>query len=737
MNSYESFVRWIAYIGLGLLLLTPLIVSQSMYFPFITGKNFFFRIVTEIVFVAWVSLAVLDASFRPRKSVVLYAFGGFVGIATLAGILGVNPYQSFWSNFERMEGTITYLHLFALFLAAAHILKNKMDWLRFSYVSIGVATFVALFTLGEGFDVIKGYGTEDRPFATFGNFIYLAVYLMTHMFVVGGLLASEWKNPLKRWTLIAVELVLLGAFLLPASRGAFLGLLAGVGTMTVLILIFSKQRTFKYGAAAIVMAGLCLLGGIKMYPNSFIVKQVPLFSRFSEIFSTDIKNQPRIKIWGMAIEAARERPVLGWGPDTFIVPFAKYYNPSLFGNEPWFDRTHNVFLEWLVDAGILGFIAFLSIHAAALYTLFRLWKSRTLHSVIALAFAGGYGAYLAQNFFVFDTITTYLTLVFALAFLHTVSVEHGAKNTKPVDPAFAAMVPAGALVAIVLLVSFLNVRPIQAATGAIDVLQSFQKQTSFEEIAQRTDEILALRTLGSREIRERIGIVSMDYALKATQPNDNTSKLLSFAIAKMEEQVADEPEVLKNKLLLARLLAIQDARGPSGVRSEKLYEEALSEAPGYVQNYISFAELRMVQGKFPEALQLVNTAYQISGEKRSLLIVIVNVYLQGGDIVGAQKILTEKIASGAITILADEEINSMLQRVMGINDTAKRLDIIKFLEMHTANKDGTAELHIAFAQTYADLGNKTEAIKHAERAVQMDPKYTSAVDAWLKTMGGQ
>ena len=737
MNSYESFAKWVAYIGLGLLLLTPLIVTQSMYFPFITGKNFFFRIITEIVFVAWVSLAVLDASFRPRKSIVLYAFGAFVGIATLAGILGVNPYQSFWSNFERMEGTITYLHLFALFLTAAHILKSKTDWLRFAYVSIGVATFIALFTLAEGFDVMKGYGTENRPFATFGNFIYLAVYLMTHMFVVGGLLASEWKNQLKRWTLITLELVLLGAFLLPASRGAFVGLLAGVGTMTMLVLIFSKQKILRYGALAAVIAGIALLTGIKAYPQSAVVRSVPLFNRVAGTSFTDIQNQPRIKIWGMAIEAARERPVLGWGPDTFIVPFAKYYNPTLYGNEPWFDRTHNVFLEWLVDAGILGFIAFLSIHVAALYTLWRLWKKRVISSAVALAFAGGYGAYLMQNFFVFDSITTYLTLAFALAFLHTFSVEHGSKNIKPAEPAIASMVPAGALVSVVLLVLFLNVRPIQAATGTIDVLQFFQQQKTLEEIATRMNEVLALNTFGSRELRERFGIIAMELSLRSSERNDVTNKLLAEAVAKMEEQVAAEPQVLKNRLLLGRLLAIQDSRGAAGDRADELYKAAITEAPGYIQNYLSYAELQLAREKNVEALALVTTAYDISGRMRSLMAPIVNVLLQAQDTQSAQLFLETYIAEHGITKLNNEEIDSFMQRVMRIPEPNKRLLFMQFITKYTVSPDGTAYMNLVLAQTSLDLGNKQAAIEFAKKAKQMNPEFTQTVDEWLKSIGAQ
>jgi hypothetical protein len=50
----------------------------------------------------------------------------------------------------------------------------------------------------------------------------------------------------------------------------------------------------------------------------------------------------------MALKGIAERPVLGWGQENFNYVFNKYYNPQMFGQEEWFDRTHNVVLDWLI-----------------------------------------------------------------------------------------------------------------------------------------------------------------------------------------------------------------------------------------------------------------------------------------------------------------------------------------------------------------------------------------------------
>src|SRR3989344_6956530 len=96
--------------------LIPLVWSNELFFPFISARGFFFRIVVEIVFAVWVILALKDNHFRPKGSLVLWTLVIFTGVIFLSYIFGISPYKSLWSNFERMEGFITLAHLFLYFL---------------------------------------------------------------------------------------------------------------------------------------------------------------------------------------------------------------------------------------------------------------------------------------------------------------------------------------------------------------------------------------------------------------------------------------------------------------------------------------------------------------------------------------------------------------------------------------------------------------------------------------------
>ena len=63
----------------------------------------------------------------------------------------------------------------------------------------------------------------------------------------------------------------------------------------------------------------------------------------------------------MAIKGFIEKPILGWGQEGFNFVFNKYYDPRMYTQEPWFDRAHNTYLDWLIVGGALGLLSYLAI----------------------------------------------------------------------------------------------------------------------------------------------------------------------------------------------------------------------------------------------------------------------------------------------------------------------------------------------------------------------------------------
>ena len=118
-NTLVSFIRKdavftsIKYLALTLLFVAPftlLYIDTSLLFPYITGKNFLWRTVIAFAFVLWLTLVFVDERYRINiQNPVLLGLGGVAGAYALALLFGIDPFRSFWSNAERMDGWIGWM----------------------------------------------------------------------------------------------------------------------------------------------------------------------------------------------------------------------------------------------------------------------------------------------------------------------------------------------------------------------------------------------------------------------------------------------------------------------------------------------------------------------------------------------------------------------------------------------------------------------------------------------------
>ena len=87
MNT-NKILRGVLLGGIFLIPFIPFIVPGTFFFPFITGKNFAFRILVEILLAAWAVLAILVPAYRPKRSWIAIAIGAFLGVMAVADIFG-------------------------------------------------------------------------------------------------------------------------------------------------------------------------------------------------------------------------------------------------------------------------------------------------------------------------------------------------------------------------------------------------------------------------------------------------------------------------------------------------------------------------------------------------------------------------------------------------------------------------------------------------------------------------
>src|SRR3989344_1923037 len=427
----EKTLRWTVLASVFLLTLIPFFIAESLFFPFITGKNFAFRILVEVMAAGWLALALVYPAYRPRRSWVLAAFALFVVIVALADALGAYPFKSFWSNYERMDGWVTLAHLFMLVVVASSMLNTEKLWRAFWQTELVMSLAIAAYGFMQLFGVVSltaGFSSFERLDATFGNPIYLAAYMLFNAFIAALLWARAWEKsmPGSRMGLSlaygAVVAIDCFVVLLTGTRGTILGLIGGIFVSAVLVALLGRESHTRLARAALgVVIGIVILStGFFFVRDSAWVQRVGFLQRLATISATDSTTKARFYNWGMAWEGVKERPLLGWGQENYAVVFDKYYDPRMYAQEPWFDRVHNVVFDWLVAGGIIGLVSYLSIFAAALAALWRRSRSagkQAFTVVEGSILTGVLVGYLFHNLFVFDNITSYMLFGLVIAYI--------------------------------------------------------------------------------------------------------------------------------------------------------------------------------------------------------------------------------------------------------------------------------------------------------------------------------
>src|SRR3989338_6124912 len=205
-GTAKQAARWVALGALFLLPFTPLIVANSYFFPFITGKAFYLRILIEIAVAGWVVLALLDKEYRPRFSWIGASVLGFVIWMFVADAFAPNALKAFWSNFERMEGWVLLVHLLGFFFAASAILRVEKKWRAWFLTSLGVSVAIVVYSLLQLSGTLAINQGSTRIDASLGNSAYLAIYFLFSVFIALWLALTE-SHPWLKWSLIALAVI--------------------------------------------------------------------------------------------------------------------------------------------------------------------------------------------------------------------------------------------------------------------------------------------------------------------------------------------------------------------------------------------------------------------------------------------------------------------------------------------------------------------------------------------------
>ena len=358
--NLNKILKRVVNIGVFLIPFIPLVVTSTFFFPYISGKNFLFRIIVEIIFGTWAILAIRNKDYSTKFSWVFVSVASFVAIIGIADLFGANPLKSFWSNFERMEGWITLIHLLGYFLVVGTVLNTQKLWTKFFNTVIGVSMIVGGYGILQLLNVLPINQGGVRLDATFGNATYLAIYMVFNIFLAMMFLVRKLNDRYKKgekifsfnWIDLFYSFAILVQFFIlyhTATRGAILGLIGGMIVAFVLFIIFDEKGGILRKISLYKLAVLLILiFGFFAVKNTDMIKSSPVLSRIASI-SINEATSARFPVWNMALKGFKEKPILGWGQENFNYVFNKNYEPKMYNQEQWFDRAHNIFWTGLLQ----------------------------------------------------------------------------------------------------------------------------------------------------------------------------------------------------------------------------------------------------------------------------------------------------------------------------------------------------------------------------------------------------
>lgn len=712
-NSVSKILLWATRIGVFLVPFVPLIVTASMFFPFITGKGFAFRIIIEVTFACWLLLALCNPAYRPKSSAFLWCVTAFLSVVFLADLFAVNTFKAFWSNFERMEGFVMLAHLLLYFLVVSAVFETEKWWHRFFATSVGVSAFLGIYGILQlaGKIVINQGGV--RLDGTFGNAAYFAGYMLVHIFLTLFLMFRHKTASWVKWLYGGALALEIFTLIFTATRGAGLGLVGGLSLSLILIVLLERKDKRLRKIAGGAFAALILLGvGFYAARDTDFIKNNSALTRFASVSVSDAG--PRLMVWGMAWQGFKENPFFGWGQEGFNYVFNKYYNPDMWTQEQWFDRTHNIFLDWLISAGFLGLLAYLSLFASLLW---YIWRGKPTGEHGAFSFAeksiltGLLAAYVIHNFFVFDNLISYILFFSLLAFIH-------GRHAKPF--AWCAQVPAlqgerqsavaGAVLLVVLAggLYFVNMRGIIVSRHLIEALKPQAKGVG--ENLSFYKQAFARETIGTQETAEQAVQAALTVAVSQQVPQDTRAEFVSFAEQAMGREIARAPDDARLRMFLGGFYNRLGRYADALTHMEKAH--ALS--PNKQTIAFELANSYLSTGKNNEALGLLKRVFESAPENGTA-----RVAYAAAAIYAQQFALAEEL----ITASADTNLKTDERLVKAYFAAKQYQKVIALLKFRLEKDPGNAQVHVSLAAAYLSNGNRAEAVAELQKTIELNPDF--------------
>lgn len=595
-------IAW--YCLLALVFLIPVVmgnlsafgVSEPLFYDMFDGpKLFVLRALASVALAAWawhIATRGGKIRFTPVDALIV----AFLAWVTLSALFSIHVPTSILGKYRRYEGLLTFATYAAVYFLTLQFADRPSRIRRIAqalfWAGVVVSSLAVLQWMGADPTTWGQLTFEtNRAFATYGNPDLLAGFLLFPLFVTLGL-ALTTESPWWRGAYWAGAILNSLALIASFVRGAWIGAVVGLILFAVLVWRHRPRLgvvdwTFSgAGILAVVVAILSSLSSSSEVTN--------FGSRLSSIAETNTGSaKTRFEIWDAALAAIRERPVFGYGPDTFRLIFPRF-KPVEYVRDAGYlsviDNAHNYPLQLAAGIGLPGLALLYGVFAWAAVRSGRVLFKRS-EGGGALLFAGFWvaaAAYITHLMFGLSVIGSSVFLWIAIAVV--LSPTARSKTVQPLR-ALGQAVGAAAVVAALVVVGYQGVQlyadhlfirtlyvagPERAALAEQAVKLSPNNDTYLSEIGLiHSDNFYALADAAMAAKQQ-----GDPAALEAARANAKLS--FDLAEAAIKSAIAFTPQEYDNYVFLAGLYSTAgDALGSADYyrKTIEISERGLELAP--------------------------------------------------------------------------------------------------------------------------------------------------------------
>lgn len=385
----------------------PLVYISGVVYPYITPKTFLLQgsgILALAVF-AYLALAGQAFFYGRLRAPATWIPALLLMVAYVASFFGIGFYHSFWGLFDRGDGlltsTVITLFFYLILISTDRQLLERL--VKTVAVVAGIVAAIAVLqwataAIGEKATFLPP--VSGRIGSTLGNAAFLAGYLGMAFFVIVAAVRDStgfWRAIYKTSAVLSIL-----AIVFAATRGTILALLLAGGIVLIFVALKGEswlKHIARYGLVAV----LVLAGTFFVFRSELAQSPFEPVQRIASISLSDNTVASRLFVWQNIGAEALKHPWLGYGAEHVARLFDTVYDPSKIA-EQWFDRSHNAFLDYFVQYGILGLALYLALIGAFAATALRLYRREEGGPMnLGFLFLLLILVYAVQNFFVFDT----------------------------------------------------------------------------------------------------------------------------------------------------------------------------------------------------------------------------------------------------------------------------------------------------------------------------------------------